>query len=472
MPQPSIPRTFRQAGPRWLVTVAAATMALTALTPAAAADQLSTVVAPEVYAALTTSDTTEFLVYLSETADLSAAATLSDRDDRLEYVHQRLTTVAETSQADLRTELDRQGVEYQAFWVVNALLVAGDRQLVEQLATRPEVAYIEPNHRWTLPKPEATPLANVTTTDWNIQHIRADQVWEEFGVTGEGVTLASIDTGVAYQHPALVNQYRGNRDGSFDHNYHWFDPSGTCAAAPCDNVGHGTHLTGTMVGDDGANNQIGVAPGATWIAAKGCVSFSCSSSHLLSAGQWMLAPTDVNGSNADPSKAPHVVLNAWGGGSGTWFLSMINAWISAGIFPVFAAGGSGPACGTITMPSAYPGAYAVGAHDSNGLVAPFSARGAPLDAVVNPDVTAPGINIRSAVPNNGYAIYSGTSMAAAHVAGTAALVASAYPTSSIPGLIDAGAQDVNDLTCGGTPGDNNVYGEGLLDAYAAILAGP
>ena len=78
-----------------------------------------------------------------------------------------------------------------------------------------------------------------------------------------------------FDHPALVRQYRGNNgDGTFDHNYNWFDPAGVCvpSTAPCDNDGHGTHTMGTMVGDDGGANQIGVAPGAKWIAAKGCES--------------------------------------------------------------------------------------------------------------------------------------------------------------------------------------------------------
>jgi hypothetical protein len=75
--------------------------------------------------------------------------------------------------------------------------------------------------------------------------------------------VASIDTGVQFDHPALAAQYRGkNPDGTVDHNYNWFDPAGVCPTdAPCDNNGHGTHTMGIMVGDDGGNNVIGVAPG-------------------------------------------------------------------------------------------------------------------------------------------------------------------------------------------------------------------
>ena len=130
--------------------------------------------------------------------------------------------------------------------------------------------------------------------------------------------VANIDTGVQYNHPALVNQYRGNLGGaSFDHNYNWFDPSSVCPSpVPCDNNNHGTHTMGTMVGDDGGTNQIGVAPGARWIAAKGCETNNCSDAALLASAQWILAPTDLNGSNPRPDLRPDIVNNSWGGGGG------------------------------------------------------------------------------------------------------------------------------------------------------------
>ena len=141
-------------------------------------------------------------------------------------------------------------------------------------------------------------------------NINADDVWNEFGVTGEGITVANIDTGVQYDHPALVGKYRGNNgDGTFDHNYNWFNAAGSCSTAPCDTNGHGTHTMGTMLGDDGAANQIGVAPGAKWIAANGCCP---SDAALISSGQWMLAPTDLDGENPDTTKRPNIVNNSWG----------------------------------------------------------------------------------------------------------------------------------------------------------------
>ena len=134
--------------------------------------------------------------------------------------------------------------------------------------------------------------------------INAPQVWSDFNVRGEGIVVANIDTGVRYSHTALVRQYRGrDADGNFDHNYNWWDPLDECAGNdPCDTDSHGTHTMGTMVGDDGdpGTNQIGVAPHAKWIAAKGC----CLDAALLSSAQWILAPTDLNGDNPRPDLRP------------------------------------------------------------------------------------------------------------------------------------------------------------------------
>ena len=175
----------------------------------------------------------------------------------------------------------------------------------------------------------------------------------QYGVTGEGIVIANIDSGVQYDHPALVGNYRGNRgDGTFSHDYNWYDPTGSAPpASPCDNNGHGTHTMGTMVGAGG----IGVAPGATWIAAKGCEGRTCSDSFLLQAGQWVLAPTDHNGQNPRPDLSPDIVNNSWGGSDDdSFYTDIIAAWNSAGIFEAFAAGndGDGVTCMTTHAPVA------------------------------------------------------------------------------------------------------------------------
>ena len=274
--------------------------------------------------------------------------------------------------------------------------------------------------------------------------------------------------------------YRGRRsDGTVDHDYNWFDPSHICpTAAPCDNAGHGTHTMGTMVGHDGWANQIGVAPGAKWITAKGCESFSCSQSALLAAGQWIVAPTDLNGRNPRPDLAPDIVNNSWGANIyDPWYTQTVQNWTAAGIFPAFANGNAGPGCGTAGSPGSYGISYSSGAFDSANEIAPFSSRGAGEAGRVKPDLAAPGVDVRSSLPGGAYGSLSGTSMASPHTAAAVALLWSAAPAldgdiAATRQILDSTAIPTSDLSCGGTPEFNNVFGHGRLDAYAAVQAAP
>ncbi len=479
---------------RLSATGAAAALVVATLvtgTTSASANAAPANVEPELWAELSDGGTTSFFVYLKETADLSRAPIYTSegtvsRADNARWVYNELTSVAERSQADLRRYLRDRNVEFTPFWIANAIHVTGDARLARALAARPEVSHLEADREYHLIEPtdrnaeDQLPAdAGTMAVEWGIANIRADQVWADFGITGQGIVVASIDTGVRYTHNALVNKYRGNLGGGvFDHNYNWFDPTGVCGPTPCDNNNHGTHVTGTMVGDDGGTNQIGVAPGAKWIAAKGCASSSCSSTHLLAAGQWMLAPTRTDGTGADPTKAPHVVNNSWGGGRGdTWYQATINAWIAAGIFPMFAAGNSGPGCNTANSPGDNIPAYAIGAYDINNTIASFSSRGASgvSPSVIKPNASAPGVAVRSSVAssNTAYGTFNGTSMATPHASGTVALILSANPSLTVDNvktILNTTARDTSNLTCGGTAANNNVFGEGRIDAYAAVQA--
>ena len=428
-----------------------------------------------------------FWVIVREKANLAAAYGIQQRSVRGRFVYDQLTTVAAKSQAGLQALLRARGASFKPFWIANAIRVTGDRALIDELARRPEVERIVRDRVFTLEPPvPGVDEAQISGVEWGIDRIRAPLVWSTFSDRGESIVVASVDTGVKFDHPALVNQYRGNLGaGNFDHNYSWFDPSNVCGTpslAPCDNNGHGTHTMGTMAGDDGNGNQIGVAPHVKWIAAKGCEQGSCSNAALLAAGQWILAPTDLNGQNARPDLRPHIVNNSWGSSnaSDTFYQATVQAWIASGIFPAFSNGNAGPACGTVGAPAGYAESYGAGAFDINNLIAAFSSRGpAPtsVGASIKPDLAAPGVNIRSAWNDGGYYTISGTSMASPHLAGAVALMWSAAPSliGNIAGtraLLGQTAIDTSDLTCGGTAANNNVWGEGRLDAFAAVGAAP
>ncbi len=104
--------------------------------------------------------------------------------------------------------------------------------------------------------------------------MHAPDLWA-LGYTGQNIVVGNADTGIRWTHNALKTHYRGWNGTSADHDYNWWDAihsgGGSCTpnhVEPCDDNGHGTHTTGTAIGDDGAGNQIGVAPGARWIGCR------------------------------------------------------------------------------------------------------------------------------------------------------------------------------------------------------------
>ncbi|SDG65503.1 Carboxypeptidase regulatory-like domain-containing protein [Sinosporangium album] len=432
---------------------------------------------------------TSFLVALKEGADLSAAAKVTGKADKAAEVFRAKTAYAETSQKGLRALLTSRKAEFTPFWIANAVKVVGDADLAAEIAKLPEVQRIEPDGVVPVPEPPksggtaakgtkgtkgVTKPKAAGAVEWNVDRVGAPKVWQEFGTRGEGIVVANVDTGVQYDHPALAAQYRGKKaDGTVDHNYNWYDYSGLCpGGTPCDLNGHGTHSMGTMVGE-----SVGVAPGATWISVNACLG-GCSHSSLLSAGQWLLAPTDLKGQNPRPDLAPHVVNNSWTVTEiNAWYKPVIDTWTAAGIFPVFASGNANATCNTAGSPGADVDAYSVGAFDINNAIANFSKRGAGEKGEIKPNIAAPGVDIRSALPGNGYGLKSGTSMASPHVAATVALLWAAAPAlkrdvAATRELLDRTAVDVDDRSCGGTAAKNNVWGEGRLDAHRALTDAP
>jgi subtilisin family serine protease len=432
---------------------------------------------PAVQAELADDGKATFWVRLKGAADLGAARRASTKDDKAELVYEAKKDKARSSQAGLRKLLDAQDADYTSFWIVNAVKVTAGPKLAEEIAKLPEVEAIEPIRTLELPKPDPSKAeARVDAVEWNIDRVGAPRVWEELGNRGEGIVVANIDTGVQFDHPDLAASYRGrSADGAVDHDHNWFDPARVCpTSAPCDNNGHGTHTMGTMAGANG----IGVAPGVKWIAAKGCEQNTCTDASLLAAGQWILAPTDLNGQNPRPDLAPDIVNNSWGGeGFDPWYKETVEAWVAAGIFPAFSNGNEGPACRTSGSPGQYVISYSAGGFDVNNALYNRSSKGEGENGETKPNISAPAVSVRSSVPGGTYASFTGTSMASPHVAATVALIWSAAPAlqndvAATRPLLDGTAIDVADTSCGGTAADNNVWGEGRLDTYAAVQAAP
>ncbi|GAA1740620.1 hypothetical protein GCM10009809_40200 [Isoptericola hypogeus] len=482
-----MPRTSRRIVAALAVVVAMLVAAVTvpalaipALTRAQASDPEGPArIAPGLERKLDEQGTADFWVRFDAEADLAASARIDDWDERGQAVVDALRETADRSQRGAVARLRSSGTAYETFWATNAVLVHdGTPELAEAMATTSGVSELRAPQSYGGPEPiQDTTAATPQTVEWGVQDIRADEVWDT-GDTGQDIVVANIDTGVQFDHPALVEQYRGNNgDGTFTHDYNWFDVTSNCSAGPCDNHGHGTHTMGTMVGSDGGENQIGVAPGARWITANGCD--SCTDADLIRAGEWMLAPTRTDGTDPDPGMRPHIVNNSWGSEqpSNDPFLEDVSvAWNAAGIFSVWSNGNSGPSCATSTSPGSRTVNYSVGAYGSSGGIAGFSSRGSGEGGAIKPDISAPGAGVRSAQPGSVYGEASGTSMAAPHVAGSVALLWSAHPElvgdiGTTRALLDETARDTSNLQCGGTAENNNVFGEGRLDALALVRAG-
>lgn len=417
-----------------------------------------------------------YIVLLQEQADLNPAYTIADWRTRGRFVIGALRSVAARTQPPVYELLARQqragdAKTFYPLTIVNGFLVTSGVATFDLLTRQGQVAHLEIDS--PLPAPETTlrtvGVSGQSAVEWGVARIGADAIWRDFGVTGEGVVVANIDSGVDYLHPALLHNYRGNLgDGRYDHAYSWFDPFLPEVYAPAGADFHGTHTMGTLAGADGPDGPIGVAPGAQWIAATGSTSTGAG---LLSA-QWMLAPYPLTGSPADgdPDRRPHVISNSWNffqGGDYT-YARVIAAWRAAGIVPVFSAGNFGYSPGTISSPADDCNVLAVGATDNRDQIAYFSGQGPGKIAGCpdKPDFSAPGVAVRSAMPG-GYATADGTSMAAPHLAGCVALLLSLRPELSYGQLYALLQESAVDL---GAPGYDPRYGYGRIDCYAAAAA--
>jgi serine protease AprX len=444
----------------------------------------------------------QFFVILADQADLGAAANLSTKIEKGRFVFQTLSNKAQTSQRAILRWVRERGLEYQSFYIVNAILVKGTREVADALAARPDVARIEGNPRIDnhLPKPDSyvdapSSFQRPATVEPGVNYTHAPQVWS-LGFTGQDIVVAGADTGIRWTHDALKPHYRGWDGQNADHDYNWHDsihdsasnPCGNDSPEPCDDSGHGTHTVGTMVGDDGAGNQIGMAPGAKWVGCRNMDAGVGTPARYMECMQWFLAPTQIGGGNPDPTKAPDITNNSWHcppeeGCSFDTLQAAVEAQAAAGIMMCSAAQNAGPNCSTVSNPPGiYEATYSVGAlNTGTDTIASFSSRGPVITDGSNrikPDICAPGTGTRSSynTSDTAYASLSGTSMATPHIAGAMALLWNAVPTlrHQLTGSRDAlnnSAVHIDSTQCGAAGPPNNVYGWGRVDILAAVGGG-
>jgi len=404
------------------------------------------------------------------------ARATSDRRARREQVYRILSDQAGRNAAEVRVFLARQGFPEEAralrmFTSFNGFAITTTPAVVDLLRRWERVGAIDLNRLVTPDPPQrqepgASPAeAQPNAAQWNISKIGADRVQSELGVTGQGVVVASLDTGVRYTHAKLRESYKC---AGTSHTACWLDTVSD-QTAPYDDVGHGTHTVGTAVGAGG----IGVAPGARWIACKAFSPEGGWSDDIIACLDWLLAP---GGSTAN---APDVVINSWGNkdGSTTEFQSSIANLISAGIYPIFSNGNEGGStpCGNVGAPASYTDVVGVGSTDQNDIIASDSSRGSSPFGVIKPDLVAPGVGISSAWKGSDTdeKEISGTSMAAPHVAGLAALLLAANPGLSpdqMTAIMKNTALPIRSLECSSADFPNNAYGWGRIRAYEAVRA--
>jgi len=404
-----------------------------------------------------------------------------NRADRYREVMSRLRSARGRLEADILPHLERMKASgnidyYKVYTISQTILVKTRIDNISALAELPgiemisenrEVSLIEPTENYERPLFAKTALANSALEAINIRSL-----WER-GLNGSGSLICSFDTGIEGDHPALGARWRGNNGGTSAAS--WFAPHG--GDFPSDNIGHGTHVMGVMVGAEGADT-IGVAPGSQWISAAVVdqgVSFSTTIADILSAFDWAINP---DGNINTTEDVPDVICNSWGIPQGIFddcdntFWAAIDNVEAAGIVTVFAAGNEGPDAESLRNPadraSSPLNSLSVGAVDPQTLaVADFSSRGpSSCDGVsIKPELVAPGVGIYSSYKDGGYRVMSGSSMATPFVAGLVALMRQYNPEATVEEIKNALVQAANDL---GPAGEDNSYGYGVIDAARVL----
>ena len=356
---------------------------------------------------------------------------------------------------------------------------------IKSLRKDPRVRFAEPNYRVSV---MATPDDAAYPLQWHYPLIGLPEAWDT--TTGDpGVLVAVVDTGILANHPDLAGQlvdgYDFVRDPDSARDGDGIDPD---PQDPGDSQGggsesfHGTHVSGTVAAR--GNNQLGVAgvaynshimPIRALGAGGGGTSYDVDQAVRFAAG----LPND---SGTLPQQPADIINLSLGGAPFSQATQNLYDQVrAAGILVVAAAGnqaGSSPG-----YPASYEGVIAVSAVDAQRRLAAYSSTGSTIDVAAPggnnsvdlngdgyPDgILSTGGTISGNGVNYGYPFLNGTSMAAPHVAGVLALMKSVNPNltpTDIDALLIAGALS-DDL---GTPGRDDQYGHGIINAQRGVLA--
>ena len=410
--------------------------------------------------------------------------------ERAKLVMQALKAKANDTQPAVTSFIENSSLPYtqiQRFWIANTIAVNASAALINELADLESIERIELNTaEFSLLEPikgEKSESKSVGGIEPGLVAIGAPEMWA-MGYTGNGRLALTFDTGALPNHPAFKNRYLVNR---MPYASTWF---GYDSPVPTDkSSSHGTHVSGIILGLDTATaDTIGVAFGAYLIATDPIVSDLAdvkSLSEIMLGFEWAMNPDGDENTSDD---IPDVINNSWGRDNSVvdqdWTTcpelvgTVFTAVQAAGIANVFSAGNEGPNAMTIGVPhnlnSGLVNSFTVAAVNGNSLnywpIAEFSSRGPSLcggegSLLIKPEVSAPGVNVRSSVEDGGYASYSGTSMASPHVSGAILLLKEAFPYLSGEDLMLALYYSATDL---GPAGEDNTFGMGMINVKNAF----
>ncbi|ELY81354.1 S8 family serine peptidase [Natrinema gari] len=433
--------------------------------------------------------TVEAVVRLEE-ADIPAEIGADETEQRLE------THAESTQEPLLEYARGSDGLQVEeTFWLTNAVLLEVDTDAVDYEAFDRFGAVEAVHENVEVSVPERPDRVNATAsgaaalagserrTTTGLAQVNATDVWDAYDTRGEGVRVAVLDTGVDTGHPDIDLATDDPSDPTYPGGWAEFDATGgrVPGSTPHDTGTHGTHVSGTVAGGATTGTAIGVAPEAELLHGLVLTDTNGSFAQVVAGMEWAVR-----------QDADAISLSLGATGKHAPFIDPVRNARDSGAVVVGATGNDGPE--TSGSPGNVYETISVGAVDRNGAVPSFSSgqridrtewTAAPPDwtappSYVVPDVVAPGVAVTSAAPGGGYRSMPGTSMAAPHVSGTAALLLSIEPNATPDEITTAVTETARMPAAGIVAGDTTTadgtatletrYGHGIVDAKAAADA--